>query len=255
MVLCRFWFVVLAVVALNGVARAQPIAVPQACAASEEFSTPDEPLIAVAAAIAAGGPLNVLAIGSASTVGEASATVHRTTQGGSFPYRMADALRAALPHVAVRLTVLGGRGLTAEAMLPLLQQALKDQKYQLVLWQTGTVEAVRGLRPDAMQAALQDGAEWAQQAGADLLLIDSQFSRFLRANADVDPYESVLQQVATMPDVVLFRRFDLMQEWAHEGRIDLERSSKNGRATAIALLNTCLGATLARFVLNGAAMK
>lgn len=43
---------------------------------------------------------------------------------------------------------------------------------------------------------------------------------------------------------MLFHRFDLMRDWVHEDG-----------ATAIALLNTCLGATLARFVLNGAAMK
>lgn len=234
---------------------ADRIAVPPECAAPDEFTAPDEPLDHVAAALAAGGPLNVLAIGSATTVGEASSTAHGTPPGGSFPYRMADALRSALSNIPVQLTVHGGRGLTAEDMLPMLQAGLKDGKYQLVLWQTGTVEAVRGLRPEAMQAALQEGVETVHNAGADLVVIDSQFSRFLRANANLEPYETVLDQAATMPGVVLFHRFEVMRSWAHEGHIDLEKTPKAGREKAIGQLNTCLGITLARFVLNGAAEK
>ena len=57
-----------------------------------------------------------------------------------------------------------------------------------------------------------------RDAGGDLVLIDPQFSRFLRANTDLDPYENVMQQVATMPGVALFRRFDLMRSWADTGR-------------------------------------
>ena len=56
-----------------------------------------------------------------------------------------------------------------------------------MLWQTGTVEAVQGLRPDVLRGVLQDGADAAEDAHADLVLIDPQFSRFLRANADLEP--------------------------------------------------------------------
>lgn len=248
----RIYMVVLAMVALGATAHAQPV-VPHACAVPEDFAAPDEPLTSVAAAIAAGGPLNVLAIGSATTVGAASRTSHGLAPGTSFPYRMVAALHAALPNIAVQLTVRGGRGLTAEAMLPLLQQALHERKYQLVLWQTGTVEAVRGLRADAMQSALEDGIDAALRVGADVVLLDFQFSRFLRANADLEPYEWALQQAATIPGVVLFQRYDLMHNWVDVGQVDLERTSKPERRQAIALLNTCLGEALAHYVLNGAA--
>jgi acyl-CoA thioesterase-1 len=244
-----------ALLAIAAAARAAPVAVPPACATSDEFVTPDEPLNHLGTALTAAGPIEVLAVGSATMVGESSSSSQAGAPGTSFPYRMADALRTALPDMQIRLTVRGGRGLTADAMLPMLLQALKGQKYQLVLWQTGTVEAVRGLRPDNMQTALQEGADAVQEAGADLVLIDSQFSRFLRANADLDPYQTVLQQIATMPGVVLFHRFDIMRDWMHEGRIDLEKTPRAEREKAISLLNTCLGVTLARFVLNGATEK
>jgi hypothetical protein len=91
-----------------------------------------------------------------------------------------------------------------------------------------------------------------RDAGGDLVLIDPQFSRFLRANTDLDPYEGALQQVATMPGVTLFPRFELMRAWANEGRIDLERTAKADRDKALERLHKCLGQALARFVLSAA---
>jgi acyl-CoA thioesterase I len=225
-----------------------------ACGAPTEFTTADAPLGRFAAAIAAGGPVDVLAIGSATTVGSVNAAGDNTSagQGGSFPWHMIRALQVALPGVKFALTVRGGRGMTAEEMLHLLNAALKEQHYQLVLWQTGTVEAVRGLRPDGMLDVLHTGAEHVRDAGADLVLIDPQFSRFLRANTDLDPYEGVLQQVATMPGVALFHRFEVMRSWATDGRIDLERTPKADRDKVLDELNGCLGLALARFVLSGA---
>jgi acyl-CoA thioesterase I len=227
----------------------------RACDTPAEFTTTDAPLGQFATAIAAGGPVDVLAVGSATTVGSISSgsgLPTSSTEGASFPWRMIRALTAALPGVKFALTVRGGRGMTAEDMLPQLDAALKQQHFPLVLWQTGTVEAVRGVRPDGMLEVLHIGAEHVRDAGGDLVLIDPQFSRFLRANTDLDPYENVLQQVAAMPGVALFHRFDLMRTWANDGHIDLERTPKADRAKALDELNECLGQTLARFVLNGA---
>jgi acyl-CoA thioesterase-1 len=222
------------------------------CGAPDDLVSTDASLTHLAARIAAGGPVDVLAIGSATTVGSLTrAGESSASQGGAFPWHMVRALHAALPKVEFRLTVRGGRGMTAEDMLPLLDTALKQQRYPLVLWQTGTVEAVRGLQPGGMLDILHIGAERVREGGGDLVLIDPQFSRFLRANTDLDPYESVMQQVATMPGVALFHRFDLMRAWANDGRIDLERTPKADRDKVLEELNVCLGKALARFVLSG----
>jgi hypothetical protein len=224
------------------------------CGAPAEFTTTDAPLAQLATAIAAGGPVPVLAVGSATTVGSVSSSTGLPTSaapGASFPWHMVRALEAALPDVKFTLTVRGGRGMTAEDMLKLIEAALKEQRFALVLWQTGTVEAVRGLRPDGVLDVLHSGAERIREAGGDLVLIDPQFSRFLRANTDLDPYENILQQVATMPGAALFHRFDLMRAWANDGRIDLEHTQKADRDKALDELNQCLGKALARFVLSG----
>ncbi len=222
-----------------------------ACGATNEFITTDGSLTRLAAAIAAGGPVEMLAVGSATTVGAMPSADARTSPEAAFPWQMARALHDFLPKVEFRMTVRGGRGLTAEEMLVLMDAALQQQHFSLVLWQTGTVEAVRGLRPDGMLAVLRNGADRVRDAGGDLILIDPQFSRFLRANTDLDPYEQVMQQAATMPSVTLFRRFDLMRTWANDGGIDLERTPKADRDKALADLNVCLGEALAQFVLSG----
>ena len=223
---------------------------PATCEAPADLAAPNGSLDHVADALASGKPVNILAIGSGTTVGETNGS-----PGTSFPYRMVSALRTALPHVTFTLTVRGGRNMTAEAMLPLLTEALHEQSYPLVLWQTGTVEAVRGMRPDLMRTVLEAGIDAVHDASGDIVFIDPQFSRFLRANADLDPYQSVLDQLSDLPGVALFHRFDLMRSWATEGQIDLERARKADRETAVAQLNICLGDALARFVMNGAGVK
>lgn len=219
------------------------------CLLPAEFTTPNRPLDQVAAALASGGPVNILAVGSATTVGE-----NDGGSGVSFPYRMVNSLRAARPKVTFNLTVRGGRGMTAEAMLPLITEAVAAQRYELVLWQTGTVEAVRGQQPDAMLTVLQDGADRVREARGDVVLIDQQFSRFLRANVDLDPYQNAMQAAAALPGVALFHRYDLMQAWVNDGQIDMERTDKANRPQAMVRLNACLGEALAQFVLNGAAV-
>jgi acyl-CoA thioesterase-1 len=225
------------------------------CSTPHEFVTTDASLAQVGTAIAAGGPVDILAVGSATTVGAVSATDHKTTatEGGTFPEQMVRALNAELPKVRFNLTVRGARGLAAGEMLNLIDDALKQQHYQLVVWQTGTVEAVRGLRPDGLLDVLRQGTDDIRAAGGDVVLVNPQFSRFLRANTDIDAYEEVMRQAAgTTSGVALFPRFELMRAWTDDGVIDLERTARVDRDKALDRLNFCLGHALATLVLNGA---
>ena len=84
------------------------------------------------------------------------------------------------------------------------------------------------------------------------MLVDPQFSRFLHANADLDPYDQTLQQIAAQPGVILFHRFDLMRYWSGEGQIDLERTPKSQRVQTVEALHACLGARLADLLIASA---
>lgn len=225
-----------------------------ACEIPVEYVTPSAPLPTFQAALTANRPVEILALGSGSTVGDVSgaagAAFAGKTPGESFPFRMLDALRALRPGSRFNLTVAGGRNMTAEEMLGVLNQHLGERHYDLLLWQTGTVEAVRGLRPEAFHDVLETGIAAAAARHVDVVLVDPQFSRFLRANIDLDPYEWVMQQTADNNNVALFRRFALTQAWVTSGEVDLERVGRDAREKTVALLNTCLGQALAAYLLG-----
>ncbi len=202
----------------------------------------------IAAALVPGGRLDILAVGSATLMGPRAGSAE-----ASFPYRMADALRAAVPGATVELTATSQEGLTAAAMLARMRQAMAGQHYRMVIWQTGTVEAARHLPPAEFARTLAAGAALARQHGADLVLIDPQFSRFLRNHSDLPRYEAAFHAVAGQNGVALFRRFDLMRSWAAAGQIDLERTPSRDHDDVANRLHACLGSNLATLVLNGIA--
>lgn len=241
------------------------------CAAPDDVMGAIGPLPHVASVLKAGGTLDVLTVGSATVFSPTESLQPGTVTGralgignnppagalvnasdSAFPLQMAQAVRVAVPGLLVNVTVKGGRGMTASEMLDLLHRELAAKHYQLVLWQTGTVEAVRNVPASAFYQTLSDGSAAITEAGADLILVDPQFSRFLRTNSDLDPYTAAMQQIAAQPAVLLFHRFELMRYWATEGSIDLERTPKAQRVATVEALHACLGLDLARMVMEGA---
>lgn len=261
-----------------------------ACPARPDLMPAAEALPNLAAVLHPGGHLSILVVGSATVFGpEASlapGTVTSRTmrvaapaageQGAaapagtgaprepapehpsdaSFPVRMKAALEARVPGLAVSLSVQGGRNLTAEDMLAPLRAGLAGpHPPQLVIWQTGTVDAVRNVPPGQFNQALSDGTDATMEAHADLILVDPQFSRFLQANADLPPYFSALRNAAALPGVVLFPRFELMQSWSDAGGLDIENAEPEDALRSVGTLHACLGMLLAAMVLDDAAVR
>jgi hypothetical protein len=236
-------------------------AAPPACPPGDSDALDSGKLPHVAAALKPGGALNILAVGSATVFGpETSAAADAAAKSPAkpplqpsqtgFPWQAAHALEASVRGLRVNVTVIGRRGLTAGEMLDHLREELPRKPYTLVLWQTGTVDAVQDAAPDDFSQALADGAATVTAAGADLVLINPQYSRFLEANANLAPYAEALQAAATLPGVALFDRTELMRDWAESGAIDLERTAKADRPAAASRLHACLGKALARGLLG-----
>lgn len=216
------------------------------CPEAADYVSPDSSLNYFAEAIRSGHPVNILALGSGSSA---------MTEESGFLAQMMQALHAAKPNVVFRLTVRVRHGITAQEMLADLKQVLEERHYALVLWQTGTVDAVQDLQIDQFADSLQEGAQLITARDGNLVLIDQQFSRFLRANADLSPYTEAMEAVAALPGVVLFHRFGLMHSWVHAHALDLERTPTGQQAATVALLHHCLGQSLATFLLNGTAQQ
>jgi acyl-CoA thioesterase I len=228
-------------------ATALPAAAAERCAAKADFTHASSALPEVAAAMKPGATLDILAIGSATILAPTTGQ-----PGTAFPYRMVEALEAAEPGVTFRLTVRGEKGMTAAAMLELMRDALSHDHYPLVIWQSGTVEAAHKTPVAEFARTLAAGAALVRRSGGDLVLVDPQFSRFLRNHSDLAPYERAFEEAAGQPGVLLFRRYDLMRSWAEADQIDLERTAAKDRDRMADTLHACLGRSLADLVLNGA---
>jgi acyl-CoA thioesterase-1 len=212
------------------------------CPIPAAYLTTVPKLLAVQSALKTGKPIDILAVGSAST----------NAGDGSYPAVMLRTLQAALPDAKFRLTIRGARGDTTAELLPILEQSLAKTHPELVIWQTGTVDAARGVSPDDMRDALEEGARRVTAAGANLILVDPQYSRFLYENTDLTTYEDVLESVAgERPNVVLFPRLQLMRDWTEHGTIDVEAAPPGKRPQAAAIVHACVGKALARFILAG----
>lgn len=193
------------------------------------------------------GRLRVLAVGSASIT---SPGVSR--ESATFAARLRAIIAERRPNLDVEVDVRGGRGLTVPEQWALIETALREARPDLVIWQAGTVEAVRGLPVSDMSDVLTESLNRLDARGIDVVVMDLQFSRFMRANAEVTPYLTALRVAASAGQAALFPRFELMHAWAEDGSVDVERAPRRDRTAAVDRLNDCLAQAMADFLRNGA---
>jgi acyl-CoA thioesterase-1 len=225
-------------------------ATPPTCPSMSDAEPVAESLPHLAAALKPGGTVDILAIGI--SVATPGLTPAGPVTSSGFVQLLGQNLQAAIPGLHVSLMAHGGRGQDAAAQLNLIRAALKQHRYAAVLWQTGTLDAVRSAPADTFYQSLSDGADLIADAGADLVLVEPQYSRFLEANADLSPYLAVMQAMDAARATLVFHRYDLMHAWADAGEIDLEQATRADRPAIAAKLQFCLAAELAHAILEGA---
>ncbi|MGG5888093.1 SGNH/GDSL hydrolase family protein [Falsiroseomonas sp. HC035] len=220
-----------------------------ACGAPAEALEASAPLPGVFAALA-NTELRILVVGSAST--QSGGT---SSPAATWPERLKAHLGAAIRPVSVKVEVFGGRGTTAADHAAILAAKAAEVRPHLVIWQLGTVEAARGLPSEVMaetvqQAVARLGATRGERT--DVLLMDQQFSRFLRGNADVDLYRDALRVAAAASGAQLFSRWAIMRHWVEADILDLERAPRRQRVEVADRLHDCLAQALAAYILDGA---
>jgi hypothetical protein len=229
-----------------GLMLAQPAAAalgPGCGAPTEWLQSP--PLRATATGIAT-GRLRILAVGSASVSGPGV-----STPAAAWPARLEALLRERRPDLVLTFEVRGARGTTAADQWRMIEEALRAGPVDLVIWQAGMTEAVRGLPLDDLAGTLAQGLDRLHARGIDAVVMGIQFSRFLRANAEVDPYRDALRIVAAAAHAGFFSRYDIMRAWAEAGTVDMERAGRDRRTAEIDKLNDCLARALGAFIRDG----
>jgi lysophospholipase L1-like esterase len=237
---------VLGLILLAGLLTAAPARAedaPQSCEVPAYLLKSESALAKVAEAVKSGHSLDILVVGSRSS------TIN-TSDGSAYPGRLQAILRDKLPAVTVNVSVELQVKKTAEEVAAGLVKLLEVKKPTLVIWQTGTVDAMRSVDPDDFRGAVDQGVAAVQNAGADVVLVNLQYSPRTETMISASPYLDNMRVVAQQHDVPLFDRFAIMHYWNDQGDFDLF-SASHGIDLA-KRVHDCLGRALSQFVIDAA---
>jgi lysophospholipase L1-like esterase len=172
----------------------------------------------VASKLAAGKPVVIIAFGSSSTQGYGSSSPEF-----NYPNRLAKQLHRQYPGADITVLNHGVGGEDAPEMMKRLQTSVIDAKPDLVIWQVGTNAVLRNLDPAETANMVEDGVARIQAAGADLVLVDPQYSpRVTEHGESASKMVKLLGKVAALRHVGIFPRFEVMRQWHDQQALPIE---------------------------------
>ncbi len=214
------------------------------CRAAENLLESSFRLPQVASALAK-KRLNILVVGAGSSQLPGANGV-----ANAYPARLEHALAQQLPGVEIKLTTDVKSKRTAAEMVKALPAALSAAKPELLVWQTGTVDAMLAVDPDQFSQALDTGINIAHSAGADVVLINAQYSPRTELMIALGTYAEDMRWVALQHEIPLFDRFSIMKLWAGLGTFDLYSATK--KLDMAEQVHDCIGILLADLVVTAA---
>jgi acyl-CoA thioesterase I len=185
--------------------------------------------------------LKIVALGSSTTIGSGGSGVM-----AAWPARLQDELGKRLAGVNVMVANKGRMRQSAQDMLERMAGDVLSEKPDIVVWETGTNEAVRGVDVEQFTAAMLDGINQMEAAGVEVVLMNTQYSRNTARLINFQPYNDAMGQVAHIRDLVLFPRYEMMQGWVDRGYVSFDGLTQ-GEAIKIAdTVYDCIGKLLAQ---------
>jgi len=166
----------------------------------------------------------------------------------AYPAQLERALRERLPGTEVKVMAhVQSRRSTAD-MASVLPKILADDRPALVIWQAGTVDALRGVEPDDFRASLDQGLDAIAAGNVDVILMNMQYSPRTESMLGISAYADVMRWVTEQRNIPLFDRFAIMHYWSDAGTFDLYAATR-GYAMA-RRVHECIGRALASQIIN-----
>jgi acyl-CoA thioesterase I len=204
---------------VDGPADSAPVARDAAAAYDSPVLTDDLGLPRVARRLASGRPIRIVAFGSSSTEG-----VGASSPAAAYPARLEGELRRVLATKnTVSVLNRGVGGEHAEDMLARLDRDVLAARPDLVIWQTGSNDPLRGVSLGRFIELTRVGLERMRAAGLDVMLMEPQWCPALEATAGADLYRDALRTLGTELRVPVIRRADLMRRWVEHKRLSKEQ--------------------------------
>lgn len=168
----------------------------------------------------------------------------------NYPMLLERDLAARLPGTKVSVIVRNAPGATTQAMLPVMDGALAAEHPALLVWQVGTVDAMRNIGPDGFGEAVAAGIDHAHAAGADIIVMDMQYSPQTSQLINFRPYLDYVEWQTQNADVFHFPRYEMMRYWLDEGELGFSSASREEMLRAYRFVHRCVGHVLADTVVT-----
>jgi hypothetical protein len=212
-----------------------------ACATGKDLIPTEATLPRATAAVREHHSLNIVVLGTGS-----STLPPPAGEKAAYPARLQVALTPLLPGIAVKVIPDVKSRQTAAEMLEQAMRGIVQQRPALMIWQTGTVDAIKGVDPEEFRATLDQGVEMLQADGVDVVFMNMQYSPRTDSMIYINAYAENMRWVALQHDVPLFDRFALMKHWTELGTFDLYDASKN--TDTAERVHDCIGKLLAGLI-------
>jgi hypothetical protein len=212
-----------------------------ACETGKPLIPSEVALPRAAASVAQHHTLNIVVLGTGS-----STLPPPAGEKAAYPARLQVALTALLPGIAVKVVPEVKSRQTAAEMLEQALPGIAQQRPALIIWQTGTVDAIKGVDPEEFRTVLEQGVEMLQGDGVDVVFMNMQYSPRTDAMISINAYAENMRWVALQHDVPLFDRFALMKHWTELGTFDLYDARKN--TDTAERVHDCIGKLLAGLI-------
>jgi len=186
-----------------------------ACSAPTALLRLSQPLPRVAERLARHEPITIVAIGSSSTAGAGA-----SSPAASYPSRLAIELKARFPRETFKVINRGINGEEVSDMLARFADGVIKEKPDLVLWQVGTNSVLRDHPLGMMNPAIVNGVRQLREIGADVVMIDPQFTPQVIAKADAQAMVQLIAATAKAANVDLIQRFAVMRYWHDDEHMD-----------------------------------
>jgi acyl-CoA thioesterase-1 len=152
--------------------------------------------------------LTIVAIGSSSTTGAGA-----KTPAASYPSRLEALLKEKFRGVEIKVINRGVNGQEEADMVARFDKDVIAEKPDLVLWQLGSNAVMRDRSLVSEETLIRDGLDRLKTIGADVVLVDIQYTPAVVARPTAEPMVDLIATEAREHEIGVFRRFDLMKGW------------------------------------------
>jgi hypothetical protein len=214
------------------------------CAVAAHLLNTEYRLPRVAAAIDKARTLDIVVVGAGSST--------LMGPGGTdlaYPARLEAILSKRLPAVKTKVVTNVKSRRSAAEMAESFEKILMDEKPALVIWQSGTVDAITGVDPEEYRTTLDEGVETLHDGGADVILMNMQYSPRTESMIAIQAYADNMRLVSQQREVPLLDRLAIMRHWSELGVFDLHAATR--KLEMAARIHDCIAQLLADLIHEG----